>query len=63
MEKHVTPSHPQKTVGAYLRVVKALQALDDMGENTCVDWLQPSIVGLIGAIEQNSDGVWTFVQA
>ena len=33
MAKYVTTGIPQKTVGAYLKVVKALNELEDLGED------------------------------
>lgn len=64
MSKYVETGVPQKTVGAYLKVVKALNELHDLGENTGFHAWDPLIVGITGSIAQDAaTGEWRFVQA
>lgn len=63
MPKYVEVGMPQKTVGAYLKVVKALNELHALGENTGFHAWDPIIVGISGAIAQDAEtGEWRFVQ-
>lgn len=48
---------PQKTVGAYLKVVKALNELEALGEDPDFHHSDPAIWGL-SAIITKDDGVW-----
>lgn len=64
MAKYVETGMPQKTVGAYLKVVKALNELHALGEELWVNEPDVRIIGITGTIEQDPDtGVWSFVQA
>lgn len=64
MKKYVETSHPQKTVGAYLKVVKALNELQALGEEARLHPWSPAITGLTGGIVQDLDtGEWRFVEA
>lgn len=61
MSKYMTPGTPRKTVGAYLKVVKALNELAALGEDTDFHPWNPEITGLLGKITKD-DGVWRFTQ-
>jgi hypothetical protein len=64
MSKYVETTHPQKTVGAYLKVVKALNELEQAGELVSLHPFRPELRGIVGRITQDSDtGEWSFVQA
>lgn len=64
MAKYVTTGIPQKTVGAYLKVIKALNELQDLGEETSFHPWDPVITGLTGGIVQDEQtGEWSFVKA
>lgn len=64
MSKHVVTGIPRKTVGAYLKVVKALNELQALGEDVGVHFCRSELVGLTGGIVQNDHtGEWTFVEA
>ena len=67
MSKYVATGIPQKTIGAYLKVVKALNELHSLGEETGFYYVNDcqdlAVSGLIGGIVQNPEtGEWTFVQ-
>ena len=62
MAKYVETTHPQKTVGAYLKVVKALEELQQLGEDVHFDWHRTQLNGITGSIVWD-DGRWTFDQA
>lgn len=63
MAKYVTVGLPQKTVGAYLKVAKALNELQALGEDVSFHEWDPEIVGITGAITQNPAGEFLFVSA
>lgn len=64
MSKYVTTGTPSKTVGAYLKVIKALNELVDMGEEINFDpHGNPQIMGITGGVVQNVNGRYRFVQA
>lgn len=61
MSKYVETGIPKKTVGAYLKVVKALKELDALGENTGFHPWDPVVVGATGRIYQDHEtGEWTY---
>lgn len=57
MPKYVETGMPQKTVGAYLKVVKALNELEALGEDPDFHHSDPAIWGLSAVITKD-DGVW-----
>lgn len=62
MSKYVQTGAPRKTVGAYLKVVKALNELQDLGEEISFHQWDPVIVGLTGGITQDAQtGEWSYV--
>ena len=64
MSKHVEVGTPQKTVGAYLKVIKALNELEGMGEMLVLHPFWPQLNGIVGKIVKDEDtGEWSFVQA
>lgn len=64
MSKYVTVGIKQKTVGAYLKAVKALEALQELGEDVAFDFHLTQLNGTSGSIVQDqTTGEWTFVQA
>lgn len=64
MAKYIQRETHRKTVGVYLKAVKALNELNRLGEETGVHWQNPEINGLSGTIAQdNVTGEWHFVQA
>lgn len=64
MSKYVTTGTPRKTVGAYLKAVKALNELEQAGELISLHPYRPELRGIVGRIVQDPDtGGWTFVQA
>ena len=64
MAKYVTVATPKKTVGKYLKVVKALNELHMLGEETGVHYCNPEINGISGTIRQDDrTGEWSFVQS
>ena len=64
MLKYVETSHPQKTVGAYLKVVKALEELQQLGEEVGFDFYRTQLNGITGSIVLDANtGKWTFAQA
>lgn len=61
MSKYVQRGTPKKTVGAYLKVVKALNELHALGENTGFHEWDPVIVGITGRIFQHPEtGEWSY---
>lgn len=64
MSKYVTTGSPRKTVGAYLKVIKALNELAQLGEDADFHPWNPEIVGVLGRIVKDEPtGEWRFVQA
>ena len=64
MSKYVQTAVPRKTVGAYLRAVKALNELEAQGEILALHPYRPELRGILGGIVQDSEtGEWTFVQS
>lgn len=64
MAKYVETTHPQKTVGAYLKVVKALEELQQLGEDVGFHYARTELNGITGSIVLDATtGKWTFVQA
>lgn len=64
MAKHVVTGTPRKTVGAYLKVIKALNELNQLGEDVDFHAWDPAIVGITGGITRDTaTGQWRFVQA
>lgn len=64
MSKHVETTHPQKTVGAYLKVIKALNELQALGEEVGFDFYRTQLNGITGSIAQDDyTREWSFVQA
>lgn len=64
MSKHVETTHPQKTVGAYLKVIKALNELNALGEDIGFHFYRTELTGTTGSIVQDDcTREWTFVQA
>lgn len=63
MAKYVETGTPQKTVGAYLKVIKALNELRDLGEEVVFHPHQDSLYGITGRIQEDPEtGEWSFVQ-
>lgn len=63
MSKYVETGTPRKTVGAYLKVVKALNELEALGENTGFHAWEPLITGITGVIAHDPEtGEWHFVE-
>lgn len=61
MSKYVETGIPKKTVGAYLKVVKALKELDALGEGVVLHEWEPALVGTTGRIYQDHEtGEWTY---
>lgn len=52
---------PQKTVGVYLKAVKALNDLEALGEETGFHAWEPVLVGITGRIVKR-DGKWIFLE-
>lgn len=64
MAKYVHRGAPRKTVGAYLKVIKALNELTAMGEDPDFHAWDPCITGITGGITRDqATGEWRFVQA
>lgn len=64
MAKHVQTGTPRKTVGAYLKAVKALNELQALGEEVGVHYYEPALSGYTGIIRRDdATGEWHFVQA
>lgn len=64
MSKYVETTHPNKTVGAYLKVIKALEALQALGEDVSFDFYRCQLNGITGSIVQDDvTREWSFVQA
>lgn len=64
MAKYVQTGTPRKTVGAYLRAVKALNELRALGEDVKIHPWRYELNGVSGVIAQDEDnGEWRFVQA
>lgn len=64
MTKYVETATPRKTVGAYLKVIKALEELQTLGEDVGFDHYRTQLNGLTGSIVLDAvTGQWTFVQA
>lgn len=64
MAKYVETTHSQKTVGAYLKVIKALEDLQALGEDVGFDFYRTQLNGLTGSIALDATtGKWSFVQA
>lgn len=63
MSKYVETGTPSKTVGAYLKVIKALEALQALGEDVTFDFYRTQLNGITGSIVWDEDGSWRFVQA
>lgn len=63
MPKYVETGMPQKTVGAYLKAVKALNELAALGEELWINEPDGRIIGITCTIAQDESGVWTVVQA
>lgn len=62
--KYVVTATPRKTVGAYLKVIKALEELQALGEEVGFDFYRTQLNGLTGSIVQDATtGQWSFVQA
>lgn len=63
MAKYVQTGTPQKTVGAYLKVVKALEELQQLGEDIGFHHYRTELTGLTGSIILDaSTGQWRFNQ-
>lgn len=63
MAKYRIPSVSRKTVGAYLRAVKALNALQDLGEDVGIHPWEPRLQGTAGSLAWDElTGQWTFNQ-
>lgn len=62
MNKWVQTGTSRKTVGAYLKVVKALNELQQLGEDTSIFWTLDgdAVVGITGSIIQDEEGRWRF---
>lgn len=64
MAKYVETGTPRKTVGAYLKVVKALNELQALGEDVGFHYYLAALTGITGSIVQDDcTREWTFVQA
>ena len=64
MSKYVQTGVPRKTVGAYLRAVKALNELEVQGEILSLHPYRTELCGILGAIRQDPEtGEWSFEQA
>lgn len=62
MAKYVETTHPQKVMGLYVNLAKALNALDEAGECVRVD--EGGVVGIVGNVEWDPDAQrYTVVQA
>lgn len=60
MSKYVQTGTPKKTVGAYLKAVKALNELSALGEGVRLHEWEPAVVGLAGRIYQDPEGEWHY---
>lgn len=60
MSKYVQTGIPRKTVGAYLKAVKALNELHELGEEIDLHQWEPIIVGLTGRIIRDDNGTWRY---
>lgn len=59
MSKHVQTGTPRKTIGAYLKVVKALNELEALGEDIDFHPWEDSLFGVTGKITRNHKaGEW-----
>lgn len=64
MAKYVETGTPRKTVGAYLKVIKALNELNQLGEDVSFHFYRTELTGTTGSIVQDDcTREWTFVQA
>lgn len=62
MSKYVQTGAPKKTVGAYLKVIKALNELQELGEDVVLLDYPLSLTGITGRIINDDSGEWRFVQ-
>jgi len=63
VSKYVQTGTPKKTVGAYLKVVKALNELEALGESAVLHEWEPALVGITGRIYQDSEtGKWIYAE-
>lgn len=60
MNKHVETTHPQKVMGLYVSLKKALDALDEAGEMVRLD--EGAAVGILASVEWDGTA-YTVVQA
>lgn len=64
MAKYVETTTPRKTVGAYLKAIKALNELQALGEDVSFHFYRTELTGTVGSIVQDDvTREWTFVQA
>lgn len=64
MSKHVETTHPQKVMGLYVSLKKALDALGAAGEDVRFDSYRTQLNGLTASVVQDDcSGDWTIVQA
>lgn len=53
MAKYVETTHPQKTMGLYANLARALNSLDEAGEYARLD--EGGVTGIIANVEWDSD--------
>jgi hypothetical protein len=64
MAKYVKVGTPQKTVGAYIKVVKALNELNALGEDIGFHHYRTELTGTLGSLVQDDcTREWTFESA
>lgn len=65
MAKYCETTHPQKTMGLYGQLARALNALEALGESVVVDnYLHPLLSGITAEVRQDPEtGQWAVVQA
>lgn len=61
MSKHVETTHPKKIMGLYVNLAKALNALDEAGEDLSTLY-EFTIQGTLASVDQTPAG-WVVVQA
>lgn len=60
MSKHVETTHPQKIMGLYVNLKKALDALDAAGE--MISLYEGEAIGILATVSPHYNGEWTVVQ-
>lgn len=63
MSKHFETTHPQKVMGLYVNLAKALNALEGAGENIHDRFCEPPYVeGITATVHYTPEGRWAVAQ-